>query len=162
MQQETGVTAIAHVIQLSVAPVFLLLAIGTMLAVMTNRLARIVDRARALRRETAAAGGPAGPAAVRESATLTRRGKLISRAIALCTMTALLICAIVAVLFAGAILALDTSRIVAVLFVAAMAAVFFGLLSFLREIFVATAALRLGLDGARSEAGSPPAGAVSG
>lgn len=40
MQQDTGVTAIAHVIQLAVAPVFLLSGIGAMLSVMTNRLLR--------------------------------------------------------------------------------------------------------------------------
>lgn len=146
MPQETGVAAIAHVIQLSVAPVFLLLAIGTMLSLMTNRLARIVDRARALRREVVAAQAAANTAALRESASLVRRGRLISNSIALCTTSALLICAIVAVLFAGAFFALDTSRLVSVLFVAAMAAVFSGLVLFLREVFVATAALRLGLD----------------
>lgn len=40
--------AVAYVIQLAVAPVFLLTGIGAILAVMTNRLARIIDRARAL------------------------------------------------------------------------------------------------------------------
>ncbi|MEO5741668.1 MAG: DUF2721 domain-containing protein [Vicinamibacterales bacterium] len=42
------ISPIAHVIQLSVAPVFLLSGIGAILAVMTNRLGRIIDRARAL------------------------------------------------------------------------------------------------------------------
>ena len=45
---ETEVSAIAHVIQLSVAPVFLLSGIGAILAVMTSRLGRIIDRARVL------------------------------------------------------------------------------------------------------------------
>src|SRR6185312_6847244 len=42
------ISPIAHVIQLSVAPVFLLSGIGAILAVMTNRLGRIIDRARVL------------------------------------------------------------------------------------------------------------------
>ena len=42
------ISAIAHVIQLSVAPVFLLSGIGAILAVMTSRLSRIIDRARVL------------------------------------------------------------------------------------------------------------------
>jgi len=57
--QDSGITAVAHVIQLSVAPVFLLSGIGAMLAVMTNRLARVIDRARALE-----AKATADPAAV--------------------------------------------------------------------------------------------------
>jgi hypothetical protein len=40
--------AVAHAIQLAVAPVFLLSGIGAILAVMTNRLGRIIDRARVL------------------------------------------------------------------------------------------------------------------
>jgi Protein of unknown function (DUF2721) len=50
--------AVAHAIQLAVAPVFLLTGIGAILAVMTNRLGRIIDRARVLeeRLEGASAG----------------------------------------------------------------------------------------------------------
>lgn len=39
---------VAHAIQLAVAPVFLLSGIGAMLVVMTNRLGRIIDRARVI------------------------------------------------------------------------------------------------------------------
>lgn len=48
MRDFHSVGAIAHVIQLSVAPVFLLTSVGTLLSVMTNRLGRVIDRARAL------------------------------------------------------------------------------------------------------------------
>lgn len=40
------VSIIAHAIQLAVAPVFLLTGIGALLSVMTNRLGRVIDRAR--------------------------------------------------------------------------------------------------------------------
>ncbi|PYO29264.1 MAG: DUF2721 domain-containing protein [Gemmatimonadetes bacterium] len=143
MEQDSGITAIAHVIQLSVAPVFLLSGIGAMLAVMTNRLARVIDRARAL--ETQAAANPADPAAIeRQLTTLARRAKLVSWSITLCTITALPVCAVIAMLFMGAFLRFDASVPVALLFVAAMVAFFLGLLSFLREIFLATANLRIG------------------
>jgi len=39
---------IAHIIQLSIAPVFLLTGVGTLLNVLSGRLARIIDRARVL------------------------------------------------------------------------------------------------------------------
>ena len=39
---------IQHAIQLAIAPVFLLTGIASLLGVMANRLARIIDRARAL------------------------------------------------------------------------------------------------------------------
>ena len=39
-----NLTTVAHVIQLAVAPVFLLMAIGGLLGVLTGRLGRLVDR----------------------------------------------------------------------------------------------------------------------
>jgi hypothetical protein len=74
---------------------------------------------------------------------MARRAKLISHAIAYCTVTALLVCAVIVVLFVGAFAQFDASVPVAMLFVAAMIALFIGLLSFLREIFIATANLRI-------------------
>jgi len=144
MQQDSGIAAIAHVIQLSVAPVFLLSGIGAMLAVMTNRLARVIDRARVLEREVATTTPAEAAAIARQLATLSRRAKLVSWSITLCTITALLVCAVIATLFMGAFLRFDASVPVALLFVAAMVAFFLGLLSFLREIFLATATLRIG------------------
>ena len=144
MQQDSGIAAVAHVIQLSVAPVFLLSGIGAMLAVMTNRLARVIDRARVLEREVATTTPAEAAAIARQLATLSRRAKLVSWSITLCTITALLVCAVIATLFMGAFLRFDASVPVALLFVAAMVAFFLGLLSFLREIFLATATLRIG------------------
>ncbi len=136
--------AVAHAIELAVAPVFLLTGIGAILVVMTNRLGRIIDRARVLedRLENAT---PKLLTAFRADLTiLSRRAKLISRAITLCTTTALLICTVIAVLFLSAFLRFDTTIPVAVLFVAAMASFFLGLLWFLREIYLATTSLRIG------------------
>ena len=146
MQTETGVTAIAHVIQLAVAPVFLLSGIGAMLGVMANRLGRVVDRARALERAALERGAPPEAATVAELEALARRALLIGRSITLCTITALLIAAVIAILFLGAFLGLDTSTTVAWFFIAAMACLFVGLLQFLREILLATASVRIGLE----------------
>jgi uncharacterized protein DUF2721 len=143
MPEASRLTAMAHVIQLSVAPVFLLSAIGAMLSVMASRLARVIDRARALEAEAETRPSHAAPIHDR-LATLSRRAKLVSRAITLCTITALLVCSVIVVLFLGAFLGFDTSFTVALLFVAAMIAFFLGLVFFLREVFVATASLRIG------------------
>lgn len=144
----SDVSAIAHVIQLAVAPVFLLSGIGAMLAVMTNRLARVIDRARLLeaRLDGTNTNEPRGRATRRELHTLARRAKLISHAITLCTVTALLICTVIAVLFTSAFISFDATIPVALLFIAAMLAFFFGLLWFLREIFLATRNMRIGPD----------------
>jgi hypothetical protein len=143
MGEITNISAVAHVIQLSVAPVFLLTGIGAILAVMTNRLSRIIDRARVLEARLADASPEAAASLENDLATLAHRARLIGPAITLCTATALLVCMVIAVLFLSAFLRFDASVAVALLFVAAMFAFFVGLLWFLREIFVATRNLRI-------------------
>lgn len=134
----------AHVIQLSVAPVFLLTAIGTLLSVMINRLARIIDRARYHegRLETV---GPEGLGNLHEAlATLKRRADLIGHAIFLLTATAVLVCSVIALLFIGEYLRYDISVPVALLFILGMFLMVIGLITFLREIFIAKGSLHIG------------------
>jgi len=139
-----NVGAVAHVIQLSVAPVFLLTAVGTLLNVMTNRLGRVIDRARVLeaRLETASVEGV--PHLHDYLATLSRRADLIGHAITLSTCTAVLVCTVIALLFVSDYLRYDMSVPVAALFVLAMLLLMAGMVNFLREIFIAKASLRIG------------------
>jgi hypothetical protein len=136
--------AIAHVIQLAVAPVFLLSGIGAILAVMTSRLGRVIDRARVLEDRLDGATAEQTARITEDLATLSHRARLIGPAITLCTTTALLISLVIAVLFSSAFFSFDATVPVALLFIAAMLSFFVGLLWFLREILVATASLRIG------------------
>jgi Cu/Ag efflux pump CusA len=115
-----------------------------MLAVMTNRLARIVDRARALEARIVALDASELEPHHVNLRLYSRRAQLINRAITFCTITACLICAVVVTLFVGAFYEFNAPVAVAGLFIAAMLCFFVGLLFFLREIFVATASLRIG------------------
>ena len=136
--------SVAHAVQLAIAPVFLLTGIAAMLSVMTNRLGRVIDRARVLE-ERLEGASPECLATLRaDLALLSRRAKLNGRAITLCTTTALLVCIMIAVLFLSASLRFDASVPVALLFIAAMLCFFLGLLGFLREIYLATMNLRIG------------------
>jgi hypothetical protein len=139
MESATDVTTVAHVIQLAVAPVFLLTGIGAILNVITNRLARIVDRSRVL----GSSDGQLKPAQKDEMALLTRRTRWVHWAVSLCTMSALLVCIVIAALFVGAVTGFDPSRTVSLLFILAMIALISGLLCLLREIFLATGNLGL-------------------
>ena len=142
LQAESQVTAVAHVIQLAVAPVFLLTGVGAMLGVLTQRLARIIDRARILEERLPLASEDSRVHHLREIALLSRRSRLMNRAIGLCTTCALLICAVIVTLFVGAFLKTDVALAIGLLFVAAMLALFGGLLLFLGEIRLATTGLR--------------------
>ena len=138
-------TGIAHVIQLSVAPVFLLTSVGAILNVMANRLSRIIDRARAL--ELKLAGAEAGAdrdELVMRLANLSRRAKLISHAVAMCVLTAVLVCAVIIVLFSGEFAAFNATVPAALLFIAALLVFLLSLVWLLREIFMATRTMKFG------------------
>ena len=144
MQQEPAVTAVSHVIELAIAPVFLLSAIASLLIVLTNRLARIIDRARVL--EGVQRDAPPGVADPHQAEldALSQRAMLIHRAITLCVSTAVLVCAVIVTLFVGAFVETDVSVMVALLFIGAMLSFLGGLLTLMRELFVATGYLRFG------------------
>lgn len=138
MESISSISTVSHVIQLAVAPVFLLSGVGAILAVLINRLGRIVDRYRVL--ENSNAGAAAGEENLTrlEMAILARRARLIHWAISLCTVGALFICIVVAALFIGSMLHVSVSQLIALMFIGAMLSLIAGLLSFLREITLAT------------------------
>lgn len=133
------ITDIGHVIQLAIAPVFLLTGVCTMLMVLTNRLARIIDRTRVLEDKLDVAFHDAH---MDETDVLYRRWHLINLAITLSTACGLLICFVIAMLFFGDTTNLPLDRYIAVLFVTAMVALTGSFVYLLREIFVASSTLR--------------------
>lgn len=139
MPTEVSITTVAHVIQLAVAPVFLLTGVGTILNVMTSRLSRIIDRFRVLENVTPNSGNDRS--AQDEMKVLAHRERVIYWAISLCTICALLICIVIATLFVGSVMGVQLTSVIAFLFIAAMLALIGGLLSLLREIYIATGSI---------------------
>ena len=125
---------ISKIIQLSIAPVFLLTGVGTHLVVLTNRLARIIDRSRKLEEIIDAEGTSADL----ELDELHIRAHLINRSITLACLTALFVCLVIAALFTGDSLNLELSKLIASVFVLGILSLIFSYAYFLREIFVAT------------------------
>jgi hypothetical protein len=144
LENITG-TDISHVIQLSVAPVFLLAGIGSILGVMVNRLARVVDRAHALEGQLTGANNELYAEIHGRLSTLSLRARLISVGIALCTLTALLVCSVIIMLFIGAFFGFSAAIPAALLFIGALLSFVTALIWFLREIFLATAHLKIGI-----------------
>jgi len=143
MLAELPVTTIAHAIQLAVAPVFLLTGVAGILSVLTNRLARIIDRSRFLHGRSLPAD-ETNEGIQTELKSLKRRARLIHWAIGLCTTCLLLICSVVAVLFLGSFITLNMAVVIASLFVAAMFCLIMALIYFICEIFLATVHIRGG------------------
>jgi hypothetical protein len=132
-----NLTDISHVIQLAVAPVFLLTAIATLINALNTRLGRIVDRRRVVQESLHKREPGEAEAAVTEIGNLQRRTRLIYYAIFCAVLSALLVCLVVAGAFLGALLGIDLARSVATVFIGAMLAMISGLSLFLREVYLA-------------------------
>ena len=137
-----NVIDVTRLVQLAIAPVFLLTAVGTIIGVLSNRLGRVVDRSRALEdrlRQLA----PDGQKAVRQELNvLARRVRLVYASMTLAVICALFVGLLIAVAFVDAFVALDLSKFIGLLFIGAMLAFILALMVFLREIFLAVASAR--------------------
>ena len=137
MGAEPHIAGITHAIQLAIAPVFLLTAIGTIINALTGRLARAVDRRRVIEDTLEALEGEARDEKLAELSILARRIVLVLWSIGLAVLSALLVCLLIGTAFAAAFTSLDLSRPVALLFIASVVALTASLLLFMREVFLA-------------------------
>ena len=139
--EETHIAAISHTIQLAIAPVFLLTAIGTIINALISRLARSVDRRRQVEEILPAYEGATREKLEAELEALARRIQTAMRAIVLAVVSALVVCLLIGTAFAAAFVSIDLSRPVALLFIIAMIALTGSLLFFLHEVFMAAQAV---------------------
>jgi hypothetical protein len=136
---------IAHLIQVALTPIFLMTAVGVTLNVLTNRLARIVDRARNLENSLNRPEAVAPADAHRQLGVLARRSVYINAAITLIIGSGLLISLVVVMLFVNAFLRWNLSAAIAIVFILSMVSLALSLLAFLIEVRIATRALRIGV-----------------
>lgn len=143
MIEADDIGAVGRIIQLAVAPVFLLVGISGLLNVMSGRLARIVDRVRALETDVLVAEAQRRRDEIGELAILSRRLAICHWAIAMCTFSAILVCLTVILLFLASFATMNYAVPVASLFIAVMAALTVGLTLFFVEISISTRVVRV-------------------
>ena len=134
---------IAQTIQLALAPVFVLVAIGNIMNILSTRLGRIVDSSRVLQELHPDTSGPERDALVREIRLVDRRIHLISRAILLLVLAGLAVGVVVVLLFIEDFAGINLKIMLACSFILSLALLMWALLLFLRETREATAALRI-------------------
>ncbi len=131
-----GVTVASEVIQLAIAPVFLLMGVSALLGVLTSRLGRVVDRFRVLNENLTSmqAEDARYENYNQELDILSCRANWVHWSITLCTFTLLLVAVVIGLLFLGSAINWDTSWLVSILFIFAMGSLISGLTCFIREI----------------------------
>ena len=137
---------IAHTIQLALAPVFVLVAIGNIMNILSTRLGRIVDRARHLQQRHSETFGREHDMVVSEIRLCDERIVLITKAIRNLVISGLAIGTTVGILFVAEMAGYPLEWVAAVVFLIALALLMWALLLFLQETRVAAAALRIPRD----------------
>jgi pilus assembly protein TadC len=140
---ELDIDTISHVVSISVAPVFLLAGISGLLMVLTNRLARTIDRSRSLHKTLTDQTQPQFKVAIeKEMAKLVKRSRFINLAINLAAVSALMVCFVIITLFVGSLSTYNVALVVAGLFIFCMTLLSASFSCFLVEVFIATRTLR--------------------
>lgn len=146
MSTAAGLGAIAEIIQLSVTPVFLLVATGSLLNVFTGRLARVVDRSRVLIEQWGATEGREHERLVAELRVVDRRMDIINNSIAAAVACGIVVCLLVALLFAQAFVGFNLGAAAAWVFALAMLLLLASLLLFLVEVRLATRTIHVPME----------------
>jgi len=146
-----SVSTVSHLIQLSVAPVFLIAGVGAILGVLSQRLSRIVDRVEKINTNLLqiqnSEGGNRRASDLSEDRIndlkrqryyLGIRARNMNLAILFCTTTGFLVAAVIMTLFLSSFFEFSGAGIIAGFFIAGMSTFMLALGLFLREIFMAT------------------------
>lgn len=139
----TSDAMIAQTIQLALAPVFVLVAIGSIIATLTQRLGRVVDRSRELQHLHGQTSGAEHDMIVREIRSLDLRIALIGNALLALVLSSIAIGLTVVLLFVEEFAHLGLNPVAATMFIIAIALLMWALVQFLRETRAATEALRI-------------------
>jgi len=141
------VNTVSQLIQLSVAPVFLLAAVAGLLNVFTGRLTRIIDKVEKL--DKFVENKKASQDNYVEDDKLKRRRNFLAMrmentnlAIFFCTTTGLLVALVIVTMFLSALLEFKGSTFISILFILAMISLILSLIVFLKEIFYTTSFIK--------------------
>jgi len=142
-----SVNTVSQLIQLSVAPVFLLAGVAGLLNVFTGRLSRIIDKIEKLDKYEKNKLDEILPKDIEDQINqrrsfLAMRMQNTNLAILFCTITGLLIALVIVTMFFSAILEFKGFLFIAILFILAMVSLVVSLLLFLKEIFFTTSFIK--------------------
>ncbi|WP_295526563.1 DUF2721 domain-containing protein [Novosphingobium sp. Chol11] len=143
MRRDDQRAMIAQTIQLALAPVFVLVAIGNIMNILTTRLGRIVDRSRSLKTLHAATKDAQHDEVVVEMRFVDRRIQLIGRALLVLVMSGLGIGVTVGMVFIGEILGIELRTLTASTFFLSISLLMLALVFLLMETRLVAQSLRL-------------------
>jgi len=146
IERGADMNEITQTIQIALAPVFLLVAMGSLLNVVAGRLARVVDRSRVLISQHRETTGAAHDRLVAELRMLDKRMDVINWSIALSVACGIVVCVMVAMLFLLGAGGGNLTAAVSAAFIAAMFLLLGALVMFMVEVRLAIRTIHVPLD----------------
>jgi hypothetical protein len=140
----TDATAdLVHLLQLSISPIALISGVGLLLLSVTNRLARVIDRTRAIAAALRASDDDPDGRQRSQLVVLLRRARLLWLSIAAVTVTVVGSCVMVLLLVGMVFLGLDLRALTMAVFVVAALAMLLSALFFFGDVLLSLRALRV-------------------
>ena len=135
--------SIVHVIQVALAPAFLLSALATLLNVFATRLARVADMVDTLTAEIGTADAEQAQRMVKRLDYLHNRSRMLDAAVVLGSLGSVMTAAAVLTLFVGALRDASAAAVLFGLFGAALLCTIGAITAFLAEILIASRGIRI-------------------
>ena len=146
------ISELLPMLQMAIGPVILISGVGLLLLSMTNRYARVIDRARQLADALRGSPEERSRQLSEQLRILSRRARIVRFSITLATVSVLLAALLIIVLFLTALLHLEVALLVVFLFTSCMASLIASLTAFILDFNISLAALDLEI----ASGGQPP------
>jgi uncharacterized membrane protein YqjE len=135
------------VLQTAIGPVILISGVGLLLLSMTNRLSRVIERARNLLSQSEAAGGPPRGRLLTQIDILWEQARLIRMAILFASISVLCAALLIIALFITALFGLEDAWLISAIFVTGMLSLIASLITFITDINKSLSAFKVELYG---------------
>ncbi|MDD2920685.1 MAG: DUF2721 domain-containing protein [Anaerolineales bacterium] len=143
----TSIKELIPVLQTAIGPVILISGVGLLLLSMTNRLSRVIDRARNLLAQSESIGGPPRGRLLTQIDILWEQAQLIRQSILLASISVLCAALLIIVLFVTALFGIEDAWLISAIFVVGLLALIASLISFITDINKSLAAFKVELYG---------------
>lgn len=141
------VSNLIPVLQTAIGPVILISGVGLLILSMTNRLGRVIDRARILDSQIPSISLADQGRKKAQLVILWKRAQFIRVSIILTACSALFAALLVVILFLTALLDLEIAWLITILFILCMLSLIGALITFIQDINQSLSALKLELEG---------------
>jgi hypothetical protein len=130
----TSIQELIPVLQIAIGPVILISGVGLLLLSMTNRLSRVIERARTLLAISDSAASPVRERVLAQIDILWVQARLIRVSILLASTSVLCAACLIIVLFITALFKFEDAWLVSILFVTCLLSLIGSLIAFITDI----------------------------